>query len=199
LILVIPFAFALLRDGRWRTDDLALALLLYAFCCTIVLFFFPGVRVRYSMPAVLALAAAAGLAFERLRSEQPRLVNGALAVIGGLAIYQIVLSWIVMPAAPQKFERSRAIAQAVESAIRTEPATLYGLAPDFNKNVFAYIRAPIRVVWTREFRAQPRPAWILVSRHLAQQLQKADPQLSFQLRAVFDDPAATELILVRDK
>jgi 4-amino-4-deoxy-L-arabinose transferase-like glycosyltransferase len=194
LVLVVPFTIALMRSGRWRRDDLALALLLYAFCCTVVLFLFPGVRVRYSMPAVLALAAASGLAFEPLRAAQPRLVNVALAMIGTLASYQIVLSWIVMPAAPESFQGSRIVAQAIEPIIRSEPAVLYNFAEDINKNVLAYIRSPVRVIPSGEFREKPLPAWILIHRDHTEAVRKLFPDLEFEVRAVFDDRDAFALI-----
>lgn len=201
LLLVAPFALVLSRPGTSRRDDLALALILYAACCTVVLLFWTWARGRYAMPAVFALAACAGLAFERLRAERRRLVNVALAIGALLATYQIVLSWLVMPAAPAAFERARTAAATISAIATAQPATVYAEAEVFNKNVLAYLHAPVRarVLPFHDLARVQTPAFVFGTPDLAQRLHESRPDLAIVVRATLVTNGTYQLIELRAK
>jgi hypothetical protein len=147
------------------------------------------------MPAALAMAALAGLAFERFRTERPRLVNLALTIGGGLVVYQIALSWIVMPAAPDLFRSSRIAATTVTSVTATQRAVLYTDVDSLNKNIFGYISQPVRVVPFDDLVRVRPPAWLLVSPESARRLRDALPEA--QLRAITSSDGVQYLLELR--
>ena len=199
LILVAPFALIVSRPGTSKSNDLVIALLLYASCCTAALVFWPDARGRYAMPAILALAAVAGLAFERYRVERPKLVHGSLGVGVILATYQIVLSWLIMPSVPEAFERTRNAARIVSAAVTAQPAPLYVLSESLNKNLIAYVREPMRVVTMPDLRTKPQPAWVLATPALEQRLRELLPDLSMSTRVVLDSDETLHLLELRPR
>ena len=198
LILAVPLVPGLWRPAQGATEVLVRALLLYSICCTAVLVFWPGANARYVMPALLTLAVLAGLAFDRYRGHWQ--VNAALCVAAALAFYQIVLCWVVMPAAPDLFNRSRRAASALSAAIAAHPATLYALDRD-PYNVLAYIRA-VRIVPLQNFPAVKAPAWVLpTSQSQEQSIRRVRPDLDIDVAAVveFDPGRPVHLLYMRPK
>ncbi len=181
LILAIPFGLVMLR-GAAESDDLDLALLLYAFCCSLVLLFWPDARVRHAMPSVLALAGAAGLAFDRFRLVRPRLANIACLIAAGLIAYQIVLSWVVMPLVPDLFQKSRIAGRMIAKIIETRPAMLYITVAD---TAVLYVPPPVRQASLEELLVVPAPAWALVSVAQAEQLLAMRPDFELVVRDIF--------------
>ncbi len=177
ILLAVPAAVAAWRNSSERRNDLVLALALYALCCTLVLMFWPGTQGRYAMPMTFAIAALAGLAFDRLRSEQPALVNMSVAVLCGLTAYKLILNWLVMPLAPALFDRTRAEGRLISAAVEQHPAPLR-LSSDlrFNYNVLVHVDAPKRIV-KDIVAAANAPGWMIVTPAQEQQLRAARPGL----------------------
>ena len=144
------------------------------------------------MPGLLAFAAAAGLAFEHFRIVRPKLVNAALMVGAVLIVFQITLSWLVMPAAPYLFSSSRIAATTVMSVRSSNRSTLYMDIESINKNVLGYIPQPVRLVRFDELlRVQP-PAWMLVSSESARKLTGLRPDA--KLRAIVTNNGTLSLL-----
>lgn len=197
LVLAIPLIVLVLRQRLTEHRDLAVALALYAVCCTLVLMVWPHSRIRYAMPAVLALAALAGLAFERFRPVQPRLTRAALLVAMGVLAYPIGMSWVAMPVRPGLFQRSRLAGRTVASTIAARPAVLYAPAEYMDKNILLYVPQPVRAVPLREILAASPPAWALLSREQEQQLRAARPDLAIELQPVTDKGPVFLLVELR--
>jgi 4-amino-4-deoxy-L-arabinose transferase-like glycosyltransferase len=194
LIVVAPFIPILWRTPTAKGHDLAIALLLYAVLASVALVVWPGARDRYAMPGLLAFAAAAGLAFEHFRIVRPKLVNAALMVGAVLIVFQITLSWLVMPAAPYLFSSSRIAATTVMSVMSSNRSTLYMDIESINKNVLGYIPQPVRLVRFDELlRVQP-PAWMLVSSESARKLTGLRPDA--KLRAIVTNNGTLSLLEV---
>jgi 4-amino-4-deoxy-L-arabinose transferase-like glycosyltransferase len=198
LLLSVPFVVGLFRSGRLRSEELVLALLLYAGCCTVLLLFWPGgVATRYAMPATPAMAVLAGLAFERLRDARPQLVNAAVLVAAGLAAYQLIVNWLVMPLAPEAFQSSRLAARTVTSAMAVKPAPLFVTFASFgNNNMAAYLPPPIRIIRLAEANNLPTPAWALLSPSEIERLRAMRPDLTVSLRAVLPQEPSSHLVLI---
>lgn len=195
VIVAAPFAVLVLRSRTTTSDELAVALLLYAVIVTAALVAWPGARDRYAMPGMLALAALAGLAFERFRVARPRLVNAALVVGAALIGYQVALSWLVMPAAPDLFRSSRIAASTITSVVATRPATLYMDVDSLNKNVLAYLPEPVRVVPFDDLLQLKSPAWLLMLPESARKL--ASRRSDLQLHAIIRSDGVRELFELR--
>src|SRR3954451_3729504 len=160
-LIVLPlFGKTVTSGDRTAGNELVRALLLYTFCCSVVLAFWPLARVRYAMPAILALATLSGLAFDRYKTNRQWPVNMALLVTGILLLYQTLMSWITMPLYPAPFEQSRIAGQTIQSAMRADPATLYSSSASMDKNILLNVPAPIRAVPLEEIlNLSKMPAW----------------------------------------
>jgi 4-amino-4-deoxy-L-arabinose transferase-like glycosyltransferase len=187
VLLAVAGGIAAYRTGSEKTRDLVVALALYALCCTLVLAIWPsGAATRYAMPALPAIAAMAGLAFDRFRVERPGLVNVALGIAAILTTYQLLIGWLAMPLMPDRFQKSRLAGQAVATLVRTEPATLYAMHGRLNNNVLAYVPAPVREVPFADLPSVPTPAWALVTPDQFHELQAMRSDLQITQRATFD-------------
>jgi hypothetical protein len=197
LLLAAPLAALVIRKPTDKRNDLALALLLYATCCTVALMLWPHGLVRYAMPASLALAALAGLAFDRFRTEGRKFVNVALVVAACLCTYQVARSWIAMPLLADRFERSRIAGNMIASAIRERPGMLYSVIEDMDKNILLYVPAPIRAVPFQALLNAPAPAWAILSPERMPQLQAARADIVIEPRAAVPAKPALELVELR--
>jgi 4-amino-4-deoxy-L-arabinose transferase-like glycosyltransferase len=144
LSLVFPFAIRrLYREEFCASNELLLAVVLYASACTAVLLFWSDAATRYAMPATLALATMAGLMFDRWNQARPAVLSGMIAVVMTIASYPVVLGWIAMPLAPELFQASRNSARAITFAVQTMPGSLY-TTTGANNNALALTPSPIR-------------------------------------------------------
>jgi 4-amino-4-deoxy-L-arabinose transferase-like glycosyltransferase len=185
LILAAPLIAGLRLKAETASDRLIVALLLYSALATVVLAFWPEANSRYVMPAVPGVAVLAGLGFDRFRGERPALLNAATGVGVALAFYQLVLCWIVMPALPHLFDRSRRAAFEISAAIAAHPATLYALDRD-PYNVLGYL-SPVRIMPIEDFATLRTPAWALLTSQLQeQQVRDARPDLDMTVAAVVE-------------
>jgi hypothetical protein len=151
-------------------------LALYAVVCTIVLIWWPGARTRYAMPAVFAVAALAGLAFDRFRNERPALVNASLAILCGLLVYKLVLNWIVMPLAPELFDKTRAEGRAIMAVMDGSAGPLYlSREVDIDYNVLVHVGVPKQIVDGMAV-AGAAPRWIIVSAEQERALRASRPE-----------------------
>ncbi len=161
--LVIPLAVPALRRQLSQEDKLLAALVLYAGPCLALLILWPGAHPRYAMPAILAVAAVAGIAFDRLRADYPRLISATSLLVAGLLIYRVTLNWLVMPFAPQLFQQSRYYGQAVAAAMASRPEPLYATPETTDSNLFVYVPFRIRIVSFDAIAKMQPPIWALVT------------------------------------
>jgi 4-amino-4-deoxy-L-arabinose transferase-like glycosyltransferase len=194
-LLVVPFYWSMRKQLRAResadpSTQLAIALLLYASVVSVVLAFWPGgSNTRYAIPAVPAVAAAAGLAFDRLRNEAQRLVNvrlvnASLAVLAGLAAYQITVGWILMPNFPGLFGKSGITGSLMAAAIAANPATLYAVVGAADASPLAYIPSTVRQIQPAQLASVQTPAWAVVTREQLEQLRQARPEIRAGVRLI---------------
>ena len=193
IIVVIPFTVALWRQRTLMRDDLVLALLCYALVCTVALVFWPGARTRYAMPALLALAAIAGLGYEWLRAQHPKLFNVGVATACGLALYPLVLGWVVMPLKPELFQKNRQDAQLIMTHMRERPGTLYSTPLTVKNNSLSYVPQPIRTMQVADIAKLKSLEWVLLGPDEAQHLRALRPDLAVTQRTSF--PAGTNFDL----
>ena len=130
----------------------------------------------------------------------PSSFSFALLLASGLLLYQITLTWLVMPALPALFRSSRDAALIVSGNISARPATLYVSIEGLDKNVVAYLPQPVRVVTFDELRQVSPPAWALLIPPSAQRLREVRPDLDVALRAsVLDGGVQQQLLELRAK
>jgi 4-amino-4-deoxy-L-arabinose transferase-like glycosyltransferase len=145
LLLAAPLALDLIRREFPGNRALALALVLYAGACSLILVFWPSANGRYAMPSVLALAAAAGLAFDYLLARRRKTVEVAQAVAACLITYALVLNWLIMPLAPAIFHSSRRYGDSIALAMAQKPGTLYVTPEARCPNELVYVQSPVRI------------------------------------------------------
>jgi 4-amino-4-deoxy-L-arabinose transferase-like glycosyltransferase len=187
LLIAAPALFDWVR--RREPVDLAptdrplfLALVLYATIPVVALALWPGSMTRYAMPALLAVAAIAGLCFDRLIARRLDLTRVALAILTGLIAYQLVWGWIAAPLLPDRFGKARVDAQTVEAVTRTKPYTIF--APlRLADPVLAYLERPVRYVQEKDLAALSAPAYLLADQRTADMIRNARPDLALVLHA----------------
>lgn len=162
-------------DGESRV---ALPLGLYAFGFLPVLLFWPDALPRYAMPAVPALAVAAGLVAARLWSLRPRRVRPALVtVMAIMAGGQVLVSTGVMPLRAELYAYARPAGEALGAAMRADPAPAYFSSMIGDHNIMLYTGEPIREVpLERADRIAP-PAWIVTTPEALPALRRRLPDL----------------------
>lgn len=175
LIIAAPAAVAVARKRFAGNRDVFLALVLYAAVCSAVLVFWPGARTRYAMPSVLAIAAAAGIAFDAFAAERSRLADAAQFIAAGLILYAVVLGWLVMPLAPRLFDQSRRQGELVAATIAARPAPLYVAPEVLIKNVLVYVAPPIRIASFAEIERLAPPFWAVVTPQQEERLLRSAP------------------------
>jgi hypothetical protein len=144
LLLAVPLAIELSRRRFTGKRDLALALLLYAGVCSVILISWAGARTRYAMPSVLAIAAAAGLAFDYLLVQQKKIIEVAQAVAACLITYALVVNWLMMPLASSIFQGTRRYGDYIAITIAQRPGTLYVTPEALARGLLVYVQTPVR-------------------------------------------------------
>jgi 4-amino-4-deoxy-L-arabinose transferase-like glycosyltransferase len=188
LLLALPALADWLRRREARDiapDDrtLFLALTLYAGVAAVALFLWPGAATRYAMPALPAVAALGGLAFDRLSARRPVLTRISLAILAVLAGYQVVWGWIAAPGFPDGFARSRIDAGIVDAATREKPYTIYAPLRSADA-VLAYLDRPARYIPVEKLVTLQAPSYFLASRPMAARLAAQRSDLAFTLHVV---------------
>jgi 4-amino-4-deoxy-L-arabinose transferase-like glycosyltransferase len=199
-ILLLPAIVAVARKTAGRDGDLMLAAILYTVAATLVLVFWPGgVATRYAMPANLTLAVLAGILFERWWSAKPWLIAASNTVVIGISGGLIVLGWIVMPLAPDVFRQSRISAQTIAAVRGKLPGTLYISKSTADRNVLAYVTAPVRVVEFREIESLETPAFAILSASEISALAARKPDFLTIPHAVLKGEPLTRIFEIQPK
>lgn len=190
LLIVAPALFDWIRrrtpaDIGATDRTLFLALVLYATIPIIALAVWPGAAARYATPALLAIAAIAGLCLDRLIARHVDLARLALSILAGLIAYQVVWGWIVAPMLPDKFARTRIEARIVEGATRARPYTIYALLR-LDDAVLAYLDRPVQYLEGEQLMALPAPAYLLAEPQTVAAIGKVRPELTIVLHANVD-------------
>lgn len=199
-VAALPSVMILAAARRPRVEkpaaqkNLLTALLLYALPCTVLLVLWPGARYRYAMPAVPALAAAAGLLFDRLRPRESSARYVALCAILGLGCFQIALNWLVMANFPALFAKSRLAGGTIAAVMATNPAPLYAAHGTGDDEFLLYVPPPIRAIEAADLPQQNLPAWALLTPEQARQLQMSQPDLDLKVRLVLPQYANLRLV-----
>ena len=164
---------------------LFLALVLYAIIPVVALAVWPGSATRYATPALLAIAAIAGLCLDRLIARRVELARLSLAILAGLIAYQFVWGWIAAPLYADRFGKTRIEARIVEAATRARPYTIF--APlRLDDAVLAYLDRPVQYLQRKQLVALPAPAYLLAERQTAEMIGKARPDLAIVLHATIE-------------
>jgi hypothetical protein len=167
---------------------------LYASLCTIVLVFWPGANARYAMPIAPAVAALAGIGWDRLETGKYALLRPvATAIVAACLIYQLALTTVAMPIFADRFGASRLAGAAIEAAIAANPAPAYCIG--FDTNQLFYVRRPLRCIDLAEIKALPLPAWLVMPRNFVDGLAAARPDARIGARV--DTQSGEELAAVR--
>lgn len=167
-ILLAPFLMWHAGRNKSGADvpPVALPLALYAGICTIAVVIWPGSNSRYAMPWVPALAVLAGFAWDTLAGTAYARLRGIMVVgVCALAAFQIALANVVVPLFADRFGASRIAGQAIELAIRADPAP--ALCTDLATNQLFYARVPIRCIDPRNIASVTAPAWLIMPRDQA--------------------------------
>ena len=160
ILLAAPLAVGLVRQRRTRNRNLALALCLYGGVCTAILVFWPDSHSRYAMPAVLAVAAAAGLAFD----ESPgSLVDLAQAGATCLITYAVVVNWLILPLRPTIGQQKHRYAEYIALTIAQRPGSLYVTSEALDRQVLVYLTMPVHRASFDTIRQLPPPFFAVLS------------------------------------
>jgi 4-amino-4-deoxy-L-arabinose transferase-like glycosyltransferase len=196
LLLFAPLAWIVFRRGAPRDDDLVVALALYAGVCTFALVLWPGANGRYAMPATFAVAAGAGLAYERFREQWPLLVRGTLGLAGLLVAFRLVVNWVAMPLMPDKFREQAVLGHQI-TMVAKPPERL--LVSDRGNifNLLAHVSRPARVVPPEIISQAQPPFWAIVMPDQLAELQNKYPAAGIEPRVSGPPNNAWKLIEVR--
>jgi 4-amino-4-deoxy-L-arabinose transferase-like glycosyltransferase len=172
------------------------ALLLFAGLCTLLLWFWPGARYRYAMPAFPALAAAAGIVFDRMRLQQNTARYFGLYTITALSFFQIAFNWLIMANLPDLFGKSRIAGRSIAAVMASAPATLYAVDGAADEAILAYVPPPIRLINSAALPQKNFPAWALLSPKRETELRMSRPELNLQLRLVLHEYDDARLVYI---
>jgi 4-amino-4-deoxy-L-arabinose transferase-like glycosyltransferase len=179
---VVPL-FVLLAASRRRCAHTApppvvVALALYAGLAALALAVWPGARTRYAMPAAPAVAALAGLAFERLRVGHPaRRLAVALAAV--FLVYEAAAVWVPSPVFADPVDGTRRAARALDAALDARPGPVFALGRHCDE--FFYMSHPIRWVVGPHVLAIHGRAWLVASELELEALGRIRPDLSTEV------------------
>ena len=196
VLLFAPLAWIAIRKRAPKDEDLVIALFLYATVCSLALVLWPGANGRYAMPATFAVAAGAGLAYDRFRQQWPLLVKGTLAVAGLLVAFRLVVNWVAMPLVPDKFREQAVLGQQI-TAVAKPPARLLVSNHGNIFNLLAHVSRPARVVWPETISEAPPPFWAIVMPDQLAELQKKYPAGGIEPRVSGPPNNPWQLIEVR--
>jgi 4-amino-4-deoxy-L-arabinose transferase-like glycosyltransferase len=147
---------------RSSARELFIALLFFAAAGTLAVTLWPGGKTRYLFAALPAIAAMAGLVYDRAATGWRRLfVRTAFGILVALVVYQAVWNWIVSPVFYERFADNRISAGRVEEAVKANPAPMY-VAYRIGDTMFPYLDFPVRFKIWPELQQVEAPAWVLV-------------------------------------
>ena len=155
----------------------------YATIPVVALALWPGAATRYATPSLLAVAALAGLCFDRVMANRADIARLALSILATLIAYQLVWGWIAAPLLADTFGKARIDAETVEAATRASSYTIF--APlRMADPVLAYLDRPVRYLEEQQLMAMPAPSYLLAEPQTAERIGKARPDLVVVLHAM---------------
>lgn len=189
-ILLLPALAFVVRRPKSERDDLVAALVLYAGVCFVVVALWPGGRGRYAMPAILAVAAAAGLLFDTVRVQSPRLARFACLLLAAFMSYQLVFNWLAVPALPGLLAKSRTYGEFIAEAIKTRPGPLYVATPYINHDFLIYVPGRAKEVPLEFVATAPGPIWAYVEPQQEDELRRlrGDDKVVLHVTAAWPRP-----------
>jgi 4-amino-4-deoxy-L-arabinose transferase-like glycosyltransferase len=147
---------ALSIDGR-----LPQALLLYAAAFLAVLVLWPGARARYGMPAVPAVAVAAGLGGAALWSRTGWIRLGLPAAATSLVLVHLLVTSGWGPFAREQPLAVRAAGKEIAAAVAADPAPIYVIDGDIDYNLAFYTHRQVLALSPAALGALDSPGWLL--------------------------------------
>jgi len=181
LLLFLPLAWNVIRLRAPKNEDLIVLLVLYAGICTLLLVPWPGALGRYAMPATLAVAAGAGLAYDRFLAQRDLRASVTVWLAALLVLYRLSLNWIVMPAVPAIFRQAAIQGQKIADTTQASNTLLIS-SRMLDYNVFVYVPGAIRTLSPEEIAKAPRPVFALVSPEELPMLKQAAPTSDIVVR-----------------
>jgi hypothetical protein len=182
LILFIPWPWRR-PNGAADIPPVVAPMLLYTCVCTAVLVWWPGFNTRYAMPIAPSLAVLAGIAWERLAPTRYAIMRRvATVILCLLAVYQFVISAVMVPLLYDRFGGNRIAGKAIEQAILADPAPAYCLRLD--TNIFFYVHVPLHCLDLQAMAALDPPAWLLMPHEAVAEFGKL--RLDLDVRIVKD-------------
>lgn len=155
-------------------------LVLYSALCTAILLLWPGVNTRYAMPIAPSVAVLAGISWDRLeKSRYVPVRRFAATALALLIVYQLVLVIVIMPLFADRFGETRLAGQAIERAVRAEPAPAYCSALD--TNMLFYVHVPFHCLDMQGLAALTPPAWLLIPRPAVTEFTRLRPDLDVRI------------------
>jgi 4-amino-4-deoxy-L-arabinose transferase-like glycosyltransferase len=155
-------------------------MMLYTAVCTAVLVWWPGFNTRYAMPIAPSLAVLAGIAWHRLAETRYAIMRRiATVILCLLAVYQFMISIVMVPLLYDRFGENRIAGKAIEQAILADPAPAYCLRLD--TNIFFYAHVPLRCLDLQAMAALDPPAWLLMPHAAVVEFAKLRPDLNVRI------------------
>ena len=174
--------------------------MLYATIPVVALALWPGAATRYATPALLAVAALAGLCFDRLIARRARSCAAGAVDPGRADRLSARLGMDRRTAASRHVRQGAHRAQTVEAATRAKPYTIF--APlRLADPVLAYLDRPVQYLDEKQLMALPAPAYLLADPQTADMIGKARPDLAIVLHATIKHKSLGlyELVHVRPR
>jgi hypothetical protein len=181
--MLLPFVFALQRRRQPLGTPLAvlLPLVFYAGLGVLALLFWPGARPRYAMPAAPGMAVLAGFSIDLLWRRSHMASRLAVATLLCLIAYRVTLVTIVNPLFAERFGATRSAGRALAQAVAAAPAPVLTMGGPHTNQLF-YVERPIRRVDDPADAAFAASGWLLVPADEMSNIEKARPDLSFDVR-----------------
>ena len=173
LLIMSPFLRRRLRIEHGR---LPAVLALYAGGFTFLLMLWPYALPRYAMPAVPAIAVAAGLGAAAIWHQGRRrsLVVGAVAI---LALAQVGLGLGIIPVRAELHRYARPAGEALGEAVLADPAPVVLASRIGDLNVMYYSGLEIVNLPPGEAGQVPAPAWLITTPQYLDAVRAARPTL----------------------
>ena len=177
----LPLALPVMSSGLRRRlviadGRLPVLLALYAGGFTVFLMLWPHALPRYAMPAVPAMAVAAGLAAAALwhNTRLRRIIVSALAV---LALAQIGLGTGIVPLRAELYRYAYPAGVALGDAVRANPAPVVLASAIGDLNVMYYSGLEILNLPPGEAGGVETPAWLITTPQYLDAVRLARPDL----------------------
>ena len=178
---LVPALLVLVPGWRRRlamtATPLPGVLAIYAGAFTLFLMLWPYALPRYVMPAVPALAVAAGLAVAALW-RQLRFRRATVLVIAGLAAVQLGLGTGLIPLRAELYRYAQPAGEALGAAVRADPAPVALASAIGDLNLMYYSGLDIRNVPPAGTGALPAPGWLITTPQYLDRVRAARPGLA---------------------